>query len=491
MSNTTNSGLQIKPTASTASILVPLIAIIVGMFMVLLDSTAINVAVPILVQEFNSSLAVVQWTVAGYFLAEAAVIPLAGWLSDRFGADRLFLVSVGLFTVASLLCAVASSAEQLITYRIIQGMGGGMVMPLAMMMVFRLSPPGKVGTVMGLLGVPTLIAPALAPVLAGWLVDFASWRYIFVINIPIGIIAIIIGLRRLPKFPRQPSVSLDTAGMLLGPLAFAALIYGVNQGGDTGWDSARSIIGLSVGAIALILFIVTQLRKSDPLLDLRVFRSLQFTRAAIIQSILAIAYFGILFLIPVYLQQVQGISAFYTGLLMLPQAAASAVFMPIGGRLFDRFGIKPLVITGMILIASGAFLISRLSMEDGYGTIIVPLIFIGAGVAIFGMSLNAHLMQSAPPNLVSRVSSLTTASQQVVGSFTVAGLATLLSSRLANHMGTGSLPEIEAWPFAFRDAFSVLMAAAIVGALIGFTIFKRKKPGILNEGDNEGVNEGV
>ncbi|MDQ0878710.1 EmrB/QacA subfamily drug resistance transporter [Paenibacillus sp. V4I3] len=217
---------------SMRSILGPLVAIVVGIFMVILDGTAVNVALPKLQEEFNLlNLSLVQWTVIGYALAQAAVIPLAGWLSDRFGAKKIFLISVGLFTIGSGLCALANSVEMLITFRIIQGLGGGVVVPIAMAFIYRLSPPGKVGAVMGMMGIPILLGPALGPVVAGWLVEYHSWQWIFLINLPIGVIGIILGIRTLPNIQRQSVASLDLLGMLLGPIAFAALVYGVSNGG--------------------------------------------------------------------------------------------------------------------------------------------------------------------------------------------------------------------------------------------------------------------
>src|ERR1700737_585002 len=184
---------------SLRTILVPLITIIVGIFMVVLDGTAVNVAIPSLVRELHSSIPTMQWTITAYALAQAAVIPLAGWLSDRFGAKKIFLISVALFTIGSGLCATANSVDTLITYRIIQGAGGGVVLPIAMAFIYRLSPPGKVGSVMGMMGIPILLGPALGPVVAGWLVEYHSWQWIFLINLPIGVIGIILGIRTLPN----------------------------------------------------------------------------------------------------------------------------------------------------------------------------------------------------------------------------------------------------------------------------------------------------
>ncbi|MDQ0921003.1 DHA2 family efflux MFS transporter permease subunit [Paenibacillus sp. V4I5] len=238
MSQPTTSG-QAEPEFKITSILVPLIAIISGIFMVILDTTAMNVALSKLVVDFKTDLPTIQWTVTGYMLATAAVIPLAGWLSDRFGAKNVFLTSVVLFTIASVLCATPNSAEWLIVFRILQGLGGGFVMPVAMAYVFRLSPPNKIGQVMGMLGVPILLAPAIGPILSGWLVEYHSWHWIFLINLPVGIFSFIFGLWKLPAVARKKVAGFDLPGMILGPIAFASLSYGITQGAEAGLPVKR------------------------------------------------------------------------------------------------------------------------------------------------------------------------------------------------------------------------------------------------------------
>ncbi len=180
------------------TILAPLVAIIVGTFMVVLDSTAMNVALPSLLVGLHGTLASLQWTITGYVLAQAAVIPLAGWLADRFGARRAFLCSVALFTLGSALCATAQSPGTLVLWRLFQGLGGGVVVPLGMAYTYRLSPPSRVGAVMGLMGTPILLAPAVGPVVAGWLVQYASWRWLFLVNLPVGLVCLLVALRELP-----------------------------------------------------------------------------------------------------------------------------------------------------------------------------------------------------------------------------------------------------------------------------------------------------
>ncbi|CAN7753464.1 MDR family MFS transporter [Paenibacillus sp. LjRoot153] len=469
---------------SMRSILGPLVAIVVGIFMVILDGTAVNVALPKLQEEFNLlNLSLVQWTVIGYALAQAAVIPLAGWLSDRFGAKKIFLISVGLFTIGSGLCALANSVEMLIAFRVIQGLGGGVVVPIAMAFIYRLSPPGKVGAVMGMMGIPILLGPALGPVVAGWLVEYHSWQWIFLINLPIGVIGIILGIRTLPNMQRQSVASLDLLGMLLGPLAFAALVYGVSNGGidpitgKSTWTDADTLIGSGVGVIALILFIIVELKQKNPLLELRVFRSGNFTKGIIVQWISQIAMFGTMFLVPLFLQQAHGYSPLKTGLIMLPQALASGLFMPIGGKLSDRFGARPLVIAGMVLTTISALLLSNISGDSGVGTVMLPLTLLGAGMGLFMMPLNNHLIQSAPQNLVGRVTSLTNAAQQVMMSFAIAILMTIFSTKFKDLMveSGAQKPDVGLYASAFGHTFLILLGIAIVGGLLGLMLQKPKK----------------
>lgn len=461
--------------SSIGAILAPLVAIIVGIFMVILDGTAVNVAIPKLQADFGSTLSLIQWTVTGYALAQAAVIPLAGWLSDRFGAKRVFLISIALFTIGSGLCALANSAEMLILFRILQGLGGGVVMPISMAFVYRIAPKDKVGAVMGMMGIPILLAPALGPVLAGWLVDYVSWHWIFLLNLPIGIIAVILGIYTLPNIARQSVAGLDILGIILAPLAFAALSYGVTQGA-TSWTSPETLTGIIVGAAALIFFVFVELTRKNPLLELRVFRSSNFTRGIVVQWVSQFALFGSFFLVPLFLQQAHGYSAFKTGLIMLPQAIASGVFMPIGGRLSDRFGARPMVLGGLVLVVASALLLGFMDANDGIIMVMLPLALLGAGMGLFMMPLNTHLIQSAPQNLVGRVTSLTNAAQQVMSSLAIATLTTISGNKMKDLLITAQKPApgIEEWTSAFNYTFFILMFIAIAGFLLGILLRKPK-----------------
>lgn len=471
------------PEFKLSSIIVPLIAIISGIFMVILDSTAMNVALSKLVVDFETDLPTIQWAVTGYMLATAAVIPLAGWLSDRFGAKQVFLSSVVLFTIASVLCATPNSAGMLITFRILQGLGGGFVMPVAMAYVYRLSPPNKIGQVMGMLGVPILLAPAIGPILSGWLVEYHSWHWIFLINLPVGIFACAFGLWKLPSVARKKIAGFDLPGMILGPIAFAALSYGVTQGAES-WTSDKTLGGLIIGGIALIGFVIVELRAKIPLLELRVFRSVDFSFGIFVQWVLQFSLFGAIFLLPQFLQQARGYGAFDTGLTLFPQALASAAMMPLGGYLFDKIGVRWLVVVGLSLVSGAIYQYSQVDLTTEGRDLIVPLLMAGGGMGLMMMPLNSHLINKAPRELVSRVTSLTSAMQQVVNSFAVATLVTILSSRMTtlmaeNHVQAANPADMQKAmlalaPDAFGYTFGVMLVLAVIGIFLGLFLRRGK-----------------
>ncbi|WP_245590294.1 DHA2 family efflux MFS transporter permease subunit [Cohnella panacarvi] len=459
---------------SMKTILAPLLAIIFGMIMVILDSTVVNVALAGFKKEFGSSLNTIQWTFTGYTLALAAVIPLAGWMTDKFGAKRVFIVTIVLFTIGSVLCAAAQTIEQLIVFRVAQGLGGGMVAPIGMAMIFRIAPPERRGSVMGMLGIPMLMAPALGPILSGWLIESVSWHWIFLINLPIGILAIVVGIKYLPRIEDKVAPMLDLPGMILAPIAFACIAYGVSEGGRIGWAADRTLIALIVGGVAMLLLIVVELRHKQPLLELRVFRSSDFTRGVLLTWIVQIALIGVMILMPVFLQLNRGYTALETGLVMLPQALGSMLFMPIGGRLYDRIGVKLIAIVGLTIIAGAMFILTGIRLDTPKLWILVPLFMIGSGSGLCMMSLNTHVMSAAPRRLVSRVTPLTTASQQVVASFAIAGLTGFLTTRTKEHLadiGQSGNP-LDASVSAYNDTFLISVGLTLVGLALSFLLRK-------------------
>jgi EmrB/QacA subfamily drug resistance transporter len=395
-------------------------------------------------------------------------------MTDKFGSKRIFLFSIVLFTIGSALCATAQSIDQLIIYRIIQGLGGGMVAPIGMAIIFKLAPPEKRGAVMAMLGIPMLMAPALGPVLSGLLIEYASWQWIFLINVPIGIIAVLVGIKNLPVFEQNKVPALDILGMILAPIAFSMLAYGVSEAGRTSWTADQTLISLIVGGAALLLFIVVELRHKQPLLELRVFRSSDFTRGILLMWISQACLFCVIILVPILLQSVKHYSPLHTGLSILPQAVAAMIFMSIGGTLFDKFGARPLTLAGFSIIAGALYMLSHIGSGTPLFMVILSLMMIGAGMGLTGMTLNTHVLNSAPRRLVSRVTPLMMATLQVVTSFAVAGLTGFLTFRTTEHVadiGQNGNP-IEAVVSAYGDTFLLSAGLAIIGVAISIILRK-------------------
>ncbi|MFC5401155.1 DHA2 family efflux MFS transporter permease subunit [Cohnella soli] len=472
---------------SMKAIMGPLMAIVVGMIMVILDSTVMNIALPTLMKDFGSTVNTMQWSITAYTLALSAVIPLAGWLTDRFGAKQIFLITIFLFTAGSVLCSFATTPEQLIIYRIIQGVGGGMVQPIGMAIIFKLAPPNKQGAVMGMLGIPMMLGPALGPVLGGYLLEYATWHWIFLINLPIGIIAIMVGLRYLPRVERKTVPALDKWGMLLAPIAFATLSYAVSEGGKD-WGSTNTIVSLCVGIVALVLFIIVELGHKQPLLELRVFKSSDFTIGIVASWLSTMALFGSFLFVPMYMQEVFGYAPLKTGFMILPQVAMTGLFMPIGGKLFDKFGARAVSVVGIAFVAAGLFIMSQIQADSGAGYVIMSTMIMGVGMGLSMMPINTHILKVAPRRLVGRVTPLTSAAQQVVVSFAVAGLASYMSTRIVDHMAATKGDKAVSLVSAFGDTFFVAGCIAVAGALLAILL---RKPKVAEDDGSEKVNAPV
>src|SRR4051794_19893752 len=336
--------------------------VVLGAIMSILDTTVVNVAINTLAREFDTDLPTIQWVVTGYTLALATVIPVSGWAADRFGTKRLYMLSIGLFVAGSALSGLAWSAGSLIGFRVLQGLGGGMLMPCGMTILMRAAGPQRVGRVMAIIGVPMLLGPILGPILGGWLVDNASWRWIFFINLPIGIAAFIASIRILEKDKPQPAERFDTVGLFLLSPGLALLIYGLAKSVSAGGFAAPEVWATSLaGALLLVGFVWHGLRTSHALIDLRLFKNRTFSAASGTLILMIISVFGAMLLLPLYLQTVRGESAFTSGLLLAPQGIGAMIVMPIAGQLTDRTGVGKLVIPGLAVILASSLGLTQLS----------------------------------------------------------------------------------------------------------------------------------
>lgn len=411
--------------------------VVLGAIMSILDITVVNVALPTFQAEFGSpgheiAYSHVAWTVTAYTLALATVIPMTGWAADRFGTKRLYLLAIFLFSLGSALCATASSINMLISFRVLQGLGGGMLMPLGMTIMTRAAGPHRMGRLMAILGVPMLLGPILGPIIGGWLIEKASWHWIFLINVPLGVIAIGYAWTVLAKDSPEPSESFDFLGMALMSPGLALFLFGVSslpqEGGD--FSAPRVWVSMLVGVLLVLAFVWHSFRPEHPLLDLRLFKNRNLTLAIITMFMFAAAFFGGLLLVPTYFQQIRGESTLAAGLLVAPQGLGAMVTMPIAGRLVDKMPVGRIVPVGLVLIVLGMFGLTQVTATTPYGVIIPILVVMGMGMGSTMMPLFTAALKTLTAHEVARGSTLLNITQQIASSVGVALMSVLLTNHL-------------------------------------------------------------
>ncbi|MET0740854.1 MAG: DHA2 family efflux MFS transporter permease subunit [Candidatus Nanopelagicales bacterium] len=427
--------------------------VVLGAVMSILDITVVNVALPTFQVEFGSpgneiSYSHVAWTVTAYTLAMATVIPMTGWAADRFGTKRLYMTAVTLFTLGSVLCATAWSINALIVFRVLQGLGGGMLMPLGMTIMTRAAGPHRMGRLMAILGVPMLLGPILGPIIGGWLIQEASWHWIFLINLPLGVIALVYAWRVLAKDTPEPSESFDFVGMALMSPGLALFLFGVSSLPATGGDfsAPRVWVSMLLGATLMVAFVWHSFRPEHPLLDLRLFKNRDLTVSVITMALFAVAFFGGLLLVPTYFQQVRGESTLDAGLLIAPQGLGAMLTMPIAGRLVDRYPVGRIVPFGLALIIFGMFGLTQVTADTPYSRLIPMLFVMGMGMGATMMPLFTSALKALPPPSVARGSTLLNITQQIASSVGIATMSVVLTTQLNRSPvipGTDQIPGLE------------------------------------------------
>jgi EmrB/QacA subfamily drug resistance transporter len=436
------------------------IVVILGMFMSALDTTVVNVALISLGHDLHTQIDSVQWVVTAYLLALAAVIPVSGWAASRYGAKRLFIISTIMFTVGSLLCGTASSLTMLVFFRVLQGVGGGLIAPLGMMILIKKAGPAKLARVMSAISVPIIMAPILGPTLGGILLDDAGWRWIFFINIPIGIIAVIAAVRLLPRDEPEQVGPLDLPGFVLIAAGLVGITYGLSAVGSTS-ISATKVWGPLIGGVCLIAaFVIRELHVEFPLLDMRLYRNKAFTAASLTTFALGAAMFGGLILLPLYYQIVRGQDAIHTGLLLAPQGIGSATAMWVAGRAIDRYGAGLTALTGGIIGMIGMIPLLLVGPNTSYVEISFVMVVRGFGVGLTAMPAMTAAYRTMRPDQINDATPQLNVLQRVGGSIGTAVLTVILQSHL-NAAGTSVTGQAHAFDIAFGWVLASIALATI------------------------------
>ena len=452
--------------------------LLVAAFVVILNETIMNVALPRLMVELNVSANTVQWLSTGFLLTMAVVIPMTGFILQRFTTRFVFVLAMGLFSVGTLMSGLAPGFVPLLAGRIVQATGTAIMMPLLMTTILRLAPPHMRGSVMGTVSIVISVAPALGPTVSGIILQTLSWRFMFLLVLPIALGAIVVGVRLLERGGEVRRSSIDVLSVLLAAVGFGGFVYGVSAAGEAPGALGRpeTLAPIVIGAVSLVVFVFRQLslqKSENPLLDLRVFRFPMFSLSVGLFIIAMMALFGTMILLPIYLQSIRGFGSLGTGLFLLPGGALMGLAAPFVGRLFDRRGPVPLTTIGATLIALMLWRLSTIDALTATPLLLAYHLTLSAGMALLFTPLMTTAMNPLPPRLYSHGSATLSTLQQVGGAIGVALLVTVMTTRAAS-IGSLASPEL-AQAAGLRTAFAVAAAFALVaGALTLF--LKRVAP---------------
>jgi len=425
----TTAGGTFKDAADDRYPWIALSVVLIGTLMVILDGTIVNVALPQIGEELRNADAL-DWIITGYLLALGVAQPATGWLADRFGRKPIFTWSLALFGLGSLLCALSPNLTWLIAFRVLQGLGGGAMFPVGMAMIYELFPPHRRGAALGVWGIAAMAGPAIGPVLGGWLVTTFAWRSIFLINVPLGVLGVIAAIVLLRDTGYRESRPLDVTDLLLVGIALTLLLYAFSNARNAGWGATSTLVEIGVGLVALTWFTVTSLRRTQPLLELRMFAVPAFSLTIVVVWLITASQFARLVFIPIELETLHGMTALRAGLVLAPAALAAAVAMPIGGRLADSVGARIPVGIGSAAMAVGVWILAHLSLTTPMWVVIAGLSIQGLGIGFALMPSSVVALNAIPQRYVAQGTAVRAINRQIAGALGVALLSTYVASRI-------------------------------------------------------------
>jgi EmrB/QacA subfamily drug resistance transporter len=440
------------------------IVFVASLFMSIMDGTIVNVALSTISRDFGIDIAATDVIVVAYLVSLAVTIPVAGWIGDRWGSKRTFLTALGLFVGASVLCGLSTTLVELVGARIIQGAASGVITPVGTAMLYRTFLPHERVRVSRIMIVPTVIAPATGPVLGGFLVDHLSWHWVFFVNLPIGIVTLLFGLVYLREHREPRAGGFDLAGFGLASVGFSLLMYAVTQGSVYGWGSPRILASLAVGVLALIVMVVVELRLANPMIQPRLFGNHLFRTANLVSLFGQAGFIGLLFAVPLFLQQGLGYSAFETGLSTFPEALGVLVSSQIVGRLYSRVGPRRLMGFGLLWVTAMLALFCTVGPNTSLWIVRLLMFGTGAGMAYVFLPVGVAAFATITSADTGRASVLFNAQNQLGGASGVALVSGILAA-----VGAGGAAGRSQFA-GYYASFAVAAALALVGALIAFTL---------------------
>lgn len=440
------------------------IVFVAALFVSIMDGTIVNVALPSLSQQFHMAGTSIDIVVVAYLVSLSVIIPISGWMGDRWGTKRVFLSVLALFSLASALCGLAWSFAALVAFRALQGLAGGALIPVGTAILYRTFPPSERVRLSSILMIPTVIAPATGPVIGGFFVDQLSWRWVFYVNVPIGIAACVFGLIFLREHKEPEAGRFDLPGFVLAGLGLALTMYALSEGSSFGWFTPSILGSAIVGLLLLIIFVVVELRTREPMIDLRLFGNHIFRTCNLVSLFAGAGFVGVLFVAPLYLQEGRGVSALVSGLTTFPEAIGVVLSTQIVARLYPRVGPRRLTIGGLLGVAIAILLLCFMGSDTNLWLMRALIFLMGAGMAYMFLPMQTAAFATITPAETGRATAVYNAQWQVGLAFGIAVMSTMLSSiGLTRPGATGvPIPNLTSYHVAFvAAAVLVLMSVSI------------------------------
>jgi len=410
-----------------------MMTLIIGSFMAILDGSIVNVALPKLMAIFGVAPDSIQWVMTAYLLVSGVVVPLTGYLSIRFGSKQMYIFSLGVFTIGSAVCALAWNNNSLVAARVLQAIGGGMIMPVTMTMIFTIVPREKMGMAMGVWGISAMVAPTVGPTLGGYLVDNFGWEWIFTINIPLGVATIFLAYLLLGETPRRKDLKPDIPGIVLSGTACFCILLALSKGQDKGWTSLYIVDLFIIAVFCFVMFIIWERITPHPLINMSLFSNRTFSITLVAISCVTVCLFSVIYMIPLYAQNILNYTPMQTGLLIMPSALIMGLMMPLSGRLFDKIGALPLCVIGLGITVIITFQLHAVTYNTSYYELQWLLVKRAFGLGLAFMPLSTAGMNTVPPFMVAGAAALNNLVRQIASSFGIAYLTYVMLHRQDYH----------------------------------------------------------
>jgi EmrB/QacA subfamily drug resistance transporter len=443
-----------------------LAAVSFGLFMIMLDNTVVNVALPSIERDLHADLSELQWIVTGYALTFAALMLVGGKMADAYGRRRIFVVGIVVFTLASLLCGLASTSNELIAARILQGAGAALMNPATLSIIAATFPPRERGTAIGIWAGTSALALAIGPLVGGLITEHLNWNWIFFINVPIGVLGIGASYLFIDESRDETHERLDLPGLATSSLGLFALTYGLIEANTYGWTSPRIIGSFVIAAVAFVSFVLLERHQRAPMLPLELFSNRTYTGANLVMLLVALAMFGVFFFVSLYMQNILGYSAVQAGAAFLPMTVLIILVAPIAGKTSDRLGSRGLMTAGMLLVSLQLLLFSQLGADASYWHLLPCLLIGGIGMAFTMTPSAAAATRSVPVDKAGVGSAVLNSARQVGGTMGIAVMGAIVASQ------AGGIRSVDAFMSGFESALLVAAAIALVGAGVAFTLVR-------------------